>query len=203
MSKEIEEEIEKAKSVYSGYGSSERYEKLLFHLDQVLALWKQHLSAYETRTIENTEVCPCGNVFVEEDDYDTLGSESGVCCPSCGNEKFQTVKDLLKQQPKAGEKRTEYLNCYGYADGSYSNNCHTCKKEFVGDRRAINCKECATDMSLTGALMVLDRAEASKAEQLKACERGYQRLLELGQGESTQTVKIMKAVIAKAEQGGE
>jgi len=49
----------------------------------------------------------------------------------------------------------------------------------------------------------IDRAKALNAELLAACERGYQRLLELGQGESTQTVKIMKAVIAKAEQGGE
>jgi len=52
---------------------------------------------YPTRTIENTEVCPCGNVFFDDDDYDTLGSESGVCCPSCGNEKFQTVKERLDQ----------------------------------------------------------------------------------------------------------
>jgi len=50
---------------------------------------------YPKRTIENTEVCSCGNIFVEDDDYDTLGSESGVCCPDCGNEKFQTVKDRL------------------------------------------------------------------------------------------------------------
>lgn len=50
---------------------------------------------YETRTIENTYICPCGNIFVEDDDYDTLGSESGVLCPNCGNEKFQTVKARL------------------------------------------------------------------------------------------------------------
>ena len=50
---------------------------------------------YETRTIENTYICPCGNIFVEDDDYDTLGSESGVLCPNCGNEKFQTVKSCL------------------------------------------------------------------------------------------------------------
>lgn len=52
----------------------------------------------DRRTIENTEVCTCGNVFVDDDDYDSAGSESGVCCPDCGNEKFQTVainKELL------------------------------------------------------------------------------------------------------------
>ncbi len=57
----------------------------------------QPSSEYETRTIENTYLCPCGNVFVEDDDYDTLGSESGVCCPNCGNEKFQTIKDRLDE----------------------------------------------------------------------------------------------------------
>lgn len=55
----------------------------------------QQPAAVEHPTIENTEVCPCGNLFVDADDYDTLGSESGVCCPDCGNEKFQTVKDRL------------------------------------------------------------------------------------------------------------
>ena len=70
-------------------------------IDQALALLKQQPKDYPTRTIENTYICPCGNIFVEDDDYDTAGSESGVCCPDCGNEKFQTVKDLLKQQPPA------------------------------------------------------------------------------------------------------
>jgi predicted nucleic acid-binding Zn-ribbon protein len=55
----------------------------------------QQPSAGEHPTIENTEVCPCGNIFFEADDYDTIGSQSGICCPACGNEKFQTVKDRL------------------------------------------------------------------------------------------------------------
>ena len=73
------------------------YVSILDDATTVLTLLKQQPpeGEYDTRTIENTEVCPCGNIFVEADDYDTLGSESGVCCPKCGNEKFQTVKSLL------------------------------------------------------------------------------------------------------------
>ena len=32
-----------------------------------------------------------------------------------------------------------------YADGKYSNVCCQCKKEFTGDKRAIQCLECAAD----------------------------------------------------------
>ncbi|HDY90349.1 MAG TPA: hypothetical protein ENH82_19800 [bacterium] len=61
---------------------------------------KQELDmpSYDKRTIENTMLCvPCDNVFVEDDDYDTAGSVSGVCCPDCGGEKFVSLKDILMQ----------------------------------------------------------------------------------------------------------
>lgn len=54
----------------------------------------------ERETVETTFICPCGIVFSENDDYDTLGSESGVCCPDCGNENFQTVKQLQEEIEK-------------------------------------------------------------------------------------------------------
>lgn len=54
---------------------------------------------YDKRTIENTDICiPCGNIFVQEEDYDTGSSESGVCCPDCGAEKFVSVKSVLDQR---------------------------------------------------------------------------------------------------------
>lgn len=61
---------------------------------------------YDKRTINNTYICPCGNIFVEGDDYDSAGSdfESGVCCPDCGNEKFQTVKDRLDTETQRADK---------------------------------------------------------------------------------------------------
>jgi len=53
----------------------------------------------ERKTVENTVVCiPCGYVFIDEDDYDTLGSESGICCPDCGSEKFISVKTIIDQR---------------------------------------------------------------------------------------------------------
>lgn len=54
---------------------------------------------YDKRTIESTAVCvPCGNIFVQEEDYDSFGSEGGVCCPDCGTEKFVSVKLILDQR---------------------------------------------------------------------------------------------------------
>lgn len=58
----------------------------------------------ETMTTENVDVCKCGTVMFEGDDYDTLGSESGVCCPHCGNEKFETIKAIIAQLTAANEE---------------------------------------------------------------------------------------------------
>lgn len=108
MNEEIIKLIEKALEILSWCQENADEKWMVDHLmavridiDKALALLKQQSKDYPTRTIENTYICPCGNIFVEDDDYDTAGSESGVCCPDCGNEKFQTVKDLLKQQPPA------------------------------------------------------------------------------------------------------
>ena len=38
----------------------------------------------------------------------------------------------------------ELLISNGYAPGSYFNVCHECKAEFIGDKRAITCLECAS-----------------------------------------------------------
>ncbi len=57
---EIIDEIEKAKSVYSGYGSSERYEKLLLHLDQALTLSREA----EAINKDLLEVCEAALEFI-------------------------------------------------------------------------------------------------------------------------------------------
>ncbi|KKN33736.1 hypothetical protein LCGC14_0800550 [marine sediment metagenome] len=64
----------------------------------------------EPKTTNNTEVCVCGRVFntFGPDDYNTGGSESGVCCPDCGNEDFQTVADLRTELAATKEKADEY-----------------------------------------------------------------------------------------------
>ena len=33
-----------------------------------------------------------------------------------------------------------------YADGKYENECCVCKERFIGDKRAVQCLTCATDM---------------------------------------------------------
>lgn len=51
----------------------------------------------EIKTKANTKLCTCGRVFnddVDYSEYDTLGSDSGICCPDCGNEKFKSVAEL-------------------------------------------------------------------------------------------------------------
>ena len=60
------------------------------------------MDSEERKTTETTEICPCGNVFhqLDLDDYDSGGSESGRCCPDCGNENFQTIKQLQAELNK-------------------------------------------------------------------------------------------------------
>lgn len=63
--------------------------------------------------IEEICFCPCGRTFVDADDYDTLGSESGVCCPDCGSEEFRSIKDfqieVLRKAQKSIYDRRRYL----------------------------------------------------------------------------------------------
>jgi len=40
------------------------------------------------------------------------------------------------------------LKPYGYAPGSYMNNCKSCGQSFMGDKRAWNCEPCAKALSL-------------------------------------------------------
>ena len=66
----------------------------------------------EAKTIKNTLVCErCQRVFAEDDDFDTLGSKSGICCPDCGTEDFISVEDLIlgKQPLKAELKRLQAI----------------------------------------------------------------------------------------------
>lgn len=55
----------------------------------------------ERMTIETVDICcNCGNVMHQHniDHYDTLGSDSGRCCPDCGNENFRTVNQVLASE---------------------------------------------------------------------------------------------------------
>ena len=53
----------------------------------------------ERKTTVDTNICiPCGYIFTEDDDYDTLGAEKPVCCPDCGNEDFVNVAAVIQQR---------------------------------------------------------------------------------------------------------
>ncbi len=57
-----------------------------------------HLNIIDCTVQEQPEAkcVKCGKIFYCADDYDTLGSDSGVCCPVCGGEDFEPV-----EQPSA------------------------------------------------------------------------------------------------------
>lgn len=45
------------------------------------------------------------------------------------------------------------LRKFGYADGNYwHRNCKTCNKDFIGDKRAYNCRECAKKLYLNNMI---------------------------------------------------
>ncbi len=54
----------------------------------------------ERKTINTVDICSCGLVMhqLNSDDYDTLGADSPICCPDCGNDRFLTVAELIKQR---------------------------------------------------------------------------------------------------------
>jgi hypothetical protein len=63
------------------------------------------------------------------------------------NEKIKTV--FLKYKPKLtnGFITIVQYPIGGYAPGNYICRCVTCKKDFIGDKRAVQCIECAMTMT--------------------------------------------------------
>ena len=88
----------------------------------------------------------------------------GVCreCDLSG----QLCRDLLEGCPAGAyeilrllpEDPQPDLTEFGYADGMYEQRCTTCSKQHMADKRAWNCKECATNLSIR-------IAEASQTDQ--------------------------------------
>lgn len=60
----------------------------------------------ERMTTKTVDICTCGLVMhqLDVDDYDTLGTDEGVCCPDCGNEKFQTIAELRDENKRLKEQ---------------------------------------------------------------------------------------------------
>lgn len=60
-------------------------------------------------TVKTVDICSCGNVMFHLDDYDTFGTDDGLCCPNCGNEVFQTIEQLQAELAN----KTEAFNDIG------------------------------------------------------------------------------------------
>jgi hypothetical protein len=54
----------------------------------------------QPRKIDNVKFCKCGNVFFFDEDYDSCGSDSGCCCPDCGDEQFKAIADLKAENER-------------------------------------------------------------------------------------------------------
>ena len=72
------------------------------------------------------------------------------------NLEISPVYDHLNvSTPKSAEKKPKYVvipeekkkfPIGGYAPGNYSCICTTCKTTFIGDKRAVQCEKCATEL---------------------------------------------------------
>ena len=71
----------------------------------------------ESMNVTNVSICTCGRVMFSLDDYDTLGSDSGICCPDCGNEKFQTVGELQAENDRYKKAIQHWQLCLDAAYG--------------------------------------------------------------------------------------
>ena len=70
------------------------------------------------------------------------------------------------------------LSGFGYAPGGYTCKCHTCEKQFIGDKLARTCKSCAIEMMANSRMCVdcdevdvVNRLRCDKC-QVKETERG-------------------------------
>ena len=76
------------------------------------------MSVEERRTTAKTKVCiPCGYIFIDDDDYDTLGAEKCVCCPDCGSEEFVTVAAIITQRDALLEACKRHRDIHYRLDG--------------------------------------------------------------------------------------
>ena len=63
------------------------------------------------------------------------------------NEDFGTPKESISIATERHEKNKYPIG--GFAPGNYYNRCVTCKKDFIGDKKAVQCEPCAIEMVRT------------------------------------------------------
>lgn len=92
---------------------------------------QQFIKEYNNDTVKDIEI------LMEESCCDNKVN-GGINSPDCCH------KHII--QPKLTNGFITIINypIGGYAPGNYTCNCVTCKKQFIGDKRAVQCKDCAT-----------------------------------------------------------
>lgn len=85
------------------------------------------------------------------------------------------------------------LKPFGYAPGSYMNNCKSCGQSFMGDKRAWNCEPCAKALSLQADTRPAPAATDTGLVTVGYGVLGSLQLLEIGQ--------ILHATITRASGG--
>lgn len=81
--------------------------------------------------------------FKLEAKYYAIESTGRGVCFCIGPENCKDETCPLVEQYR--EKQKENLKPFGYAEGGYICRCHICKEQFIGDKRAITCKQCALE----------------------------------------------------------
>ena len=101
------------------------------------------------KTTKNTMFCQCGRIFNNQDDFDTLGSDSGMCCPDCGIEEFQTVTNLLSklgEEQALNKELAEHYDSIMLADG-VKDRYHKCKDCNGPVENSLCCASCGSNVT--------------------------------------------------------
>jgi hypothetical protein len=91
--------------------------------------------------------------------------------------EFDSTPNLLYKIIIPQEEPKQYP-IGGYAPGYYSCTCVTCKKEFTGDKRAVQCEPCAIQMTKEEPKQLTDLEIAVKLEEIQREEPKQETLEE-------------------------
>ncbi len=92
-----------------------------------------------------------------------ITADNGIDTLIINNYKVYEYTDYKIIIPKQEEPKQYPIG--GYAPGYYGCTCITCKKEFMGDKRAVQCEPCATEMINTK--IVVNESEGYEIEKTK------------------------------------
>jgi hypothetical protein len=73
-------------------------------------------------------------------EYLLFNKEKANAITSMGQKIIRELYNVISQE------ESKQYSIGGYAPGNYACNCVTCKQQFIGDKRAVQCEPCATKM---------------------------------------------------------